>query len=411
MYLSLQKLRYKDADNWKAEYEKRINSNDAVKLGFDIHGNPAFYIETTDLLKQIIRMQRLDKEIHDLVIDLPEISINHFRKRCLVDEIVLSNNIEGVYSTRKEIEDILSELKTKNKRKRFQGLVTKYLLLIENNDVSLNDSKDIRNLYNELVLPEILEDNKDNRPDGEIFRKNSVSVYSPTGKELHCGVYPENKIIESMNRALLFLKDSTSEPLFRIAAFHYVFGYIHPFYDGNGRTSRFISSYLLSKCFEPSIAFRLSFTIKENLKEYYEAFKVCNDRFNLGDITPFIYMFFDITEKSLNQLKEALEKRYYQLHHYLNKIYLLPHYDKEDLHKIYGYLIQAALFSEHGISTIELITLINKSRTTLANRLNQIEPALIIKKKEGTENYYSLNLSYFDTIISAKEKKDTSGDS
>ena len=47
-------------------------------------------------------------------------------------------------------------------------------------------------------------------PDGEIFRKESVSVYSPTGKELHCGVNPESKIIEYMDNAIDFLNNSES---------------------------------------------------------------------------------------------------------------------------------------------------------------------------------------------------------
>ena len=107
-----------------------------------------------------------------------------------------------------------------------------------------------------------------------------MSVESATQKEIHRGIYPESKIIECMEQALKVLNANEMDELFKVAVFHYLFGYIHPFYDGNGRTSRFISSYLLSKEFEPTIAYRLSYTIKENIKEYYQAFKICNDRHN-----------------------------------------------------------------------------------------------------------------------------------
>lgn len=399
-YESLRNLRYRKPDEWQAEYNRRYNSETAVLLNFSIHDKPAFYLETPELLKQIIKMQRIDKQIHELVIKLPGESVNQFTRRCLIDEIVITNNIEGVNSTRREIEDILSGLESKNKTKRFYGLVKKYCMLLLNDSISIGCSRDIRDIYNELVLPEVLSDSPEDAPDGEIFRKESVSVYSPTGKELHCGVNPESKIIEYMDNAIDFLNNSESEMLFKISVFHYIFGYIHPFYDGNGRTSRFISSYLLSKCFEPAIAFRLSYTIKENIKEYYESFKICNDRFNMGDITPFVYMFFDIIEKSLYQLNEALEKRYQMFKHYIGHIYLLPNFDTYG--ELYSLLIQAALFSERGISTKELIEILSVSRTTAANRLKAINSDLLNKDKIGIENYYSLNLQTFDGIIMKK---------
>ena len=61
-------------------------------------------------------------------------------------------------------------------------------------------------------------------------------------------------------------------PIIQAALLHGELVKIHPFVDGNGRTSRFISSYLLSKEFEFLIGFRLSYTIKEHIKDYYEEF-------------------------------------------------------------------------------------------------------------------------------------------
>ena len=102
-----------------------------------------------------------------------------------------------------------------------------------------------------------------------------------------------------MNQSLQFLYDESYEYLIRIAVFHYLFGYIHPFYDGNGRTSRLISSYLLSQRLNNLIGYRISYTIKEHITKYYEAFKVCNHVNNRGDLTPFEKMFFDFVDISL----------------------------------------------------------------------------------------------------------------
>lgn len=404
-YETLEHIYYKNPEQWQSEYKKRFNSDIAIKLNFQINENQAFYLETPELLKRVIQMQKLDKEILLLINKLPTEAINQFKRSCLIDEIVLTNSIEGVHSTRRDVEDILSELETKNRHKRFYGLISKYYMLLKNSKLNIEKSEDIREIYNDLVLSEIASDNPENIPDGKIFRKESISVYSPSGKELHRGVYPESKIIDNMNSALQYINNSNDELPFSIATFHYLFGYIHPFYDGNGRTSRFISSYLLSKYFEPTVAYRLSYTIKENIKQYYDAFKTCNSRHNLGDITPFIYTFFEIIEKSLYQLKTSLEEKYNRLKYYEKHMKLLNKYEAYE--SIYFVLVQATLFAENGISTKELIEYLNCSRTTLNNKLKTIsnlEKTIISKYRSGKENYYSLNLHEFDNIILSKAK-------
>lgn len=400
MYDSLLKIFYSDTENYNRIYESRYNSDVAVHLDFTIHQNKAFFIETPELLKIIISIQKLDKDIQAFVGYLPNLSITQFTKRCLIDEIVLSNNIEGVHSTRKEIDSVLTDLEKSDTKKRFKGLVNKYIMLMSNDTIAIESAKDIRNIYDEIALPEVIEDDPSNFPDGEIFRKNSVSVLSPTGKEIHKGLLPENKIIEAMNNAIYILNDNRIVDLLRVALFHYLFGYIHPFYDGNGRTSRFISSYLLSKQLEPLIGYRISYTIQENIKEYYDAFKTCNDPRNKGDLTPFLYMFTNIVYKSMYQLAQALSNRVSAMNHYLKAIPLLPEGTNQKLSNVYDYLVQATLFAEHGISTKELIENTGESRNTIKKRLLTIESyGLLNEKKNGNEKFFTLNLNVVDEII------------
>ncbi len=404
MYDSLLKIFYSDINNYNKIYEERYQSDSAIHLNFTIHKNQAFFIETPDLLKKIILIQKIDKDIQHFVDFLPKLSIAQFTKRCLIDEIVLSNKIEGVYSTRKEIDSVLTDLEKSDTRKRFKGLVNKYKMLMTNETLSIKLEKDIRDIYDELALPEVIEDDPDNYPDGEIFRKNSVSVLSSTGKEIHTGVFPESKIIEAINNALSILNDDSIVDLLRISVFHYLFGYIHPFYDGNGRTSRFISSYLLSKHLEPLIGYRLSYTIQENIKEYYAAFKTCNDPRNKGDLTPFLYMFINIIYISMEQLAQALSDRVIAMTHYLKAILFLPQGTNPKINRVYDYLVQARLFSEHGISKTELMENTEESRNTVTKRLNVIEEyGLLIEKKVGNVKFYSLDLEKVEQILSENE--------
>ena len=400
--ISLNKLFYVDREEQKKEYEKRFNSKETIKLNLKIGDNQAFFCQTAEIYKLIVSIERTDKKVNKLYSKLPLIAIKQFENRCLIDEIVLTNNIEGIHSTRKEIDEILNDLSKKNKRKRFWGLVNKYKLLVNDDTITMVDCHDIRKIYDDIFLVEIKEEDSSNLPDGEIFRKDVVNVVSETQKVIHNGLYPESKIIEYMGKALEILNDDSIDVLIRTAIFHYLFGYIHPFYDGNGRTSRFISSYMLSHELNPLIAYRISFTIKENLNKYYDSFKICNHLSNMGELTPFIEMFLQIVDESEKQLYSALAKRVAQLNHYL-KIISGKFGENDDLKNLYSLLVQASLFSDNGISLKELEEYMKMSYNTLSKILKSVPNEWLLKyQKPNHQVFYSLNLKEFDKMIDSE---------
>ena len=335
---------------------------------------------------------QLDKGVCSIREKLPASALVQFTDRCLIDEIKLTNDIEGVYSTRKELSSVLREMNKNGKKRRFYGLLNKYSMLAGKEEFPLNTSTDIRDIYNDLVLREVVEDNCDNAPDGEIFRKEIAEVSTPTQKVIHRGAYPETKIIQLMEQALNILNQKEIPILIRTAIFHYLFGYIHPFYDGNGRTSRFISSYLLSREFEFLIGFRLSYTIKEHIKDYYNAFKECNSEHNMGDLTPFIIMFLNVVLESFENLYDALDKRMNQLTEYTDKLNSLEM--AEDLRQFAYILIQAALFSSEGVTKKQMEEKLFISPSTVDKRLAKLrEMGLLLEEKSGRAIKYLIDLN------------------
>ncbi len=332
--------------------------------------------------------------------ELPEKALIQYRKRCLTDEIVLTNNIEGVHSTRKEINEILTDLSKKDRKKRFVGLVKKYAALSHNEEIPLNTSRDIRKIYDDIFYNEINATDPGNLPDGEIFRKGDVSVYSPTQKVIHTGIHPEAEIISIMDKSLDFLENSDCDIMIRIAVFHYLFGYIHPFYDGNGRTDRFISSYLLSKHLNDLIGYHISYTIKENIHKYYDAFDICNHPLNKGDLTPFAEMFLNLVDISMKQLYDEIKDKLDKLNFYGALCPKLPNADHKDIVTLYYVLIQAALFSEDGISQKELEDFLTTSYSSVRNKLNCIPGELLIKNTRDRHAYYMLDLDKVDMMFS-----------
>ena len=400
---SLYKLFYINEAEYKQEFDRKFNSEDTIHLDVMIGENQAFFEQTAELYKLVASIERTDKKINLLEKTLPNRAIEQFSMRCLIDEIVLTNKIEGVQSTRKDIDEVLQNLAAQDKRERFKGLVLKYVTLMNGGTINISSCKDIRDIYDDIFIDEIKLSNSDNLPDGKIFRKNDVSVYSATDKEIHHGLMPEDKIIETMDKSLKILKDSNIDVLFRIALFHYLFGYIHPFYDGNGRTSRFISSYLLSQELNFLIGYRISYTIKENINKYYDAFKVCNHPNNKGDLTPFITMFLNIVDISEKQLCTALEIRKNKLDYYHNAVWRLPHNKDTNIMDLYYILIQAALFSDKGITLDELEFNLKASYNTIRNRLSQIPQSFLISNSYKRIKYYTINIEEINKYLSEHE--------
>lgn len=403
-YVLLKSLYYDRYEKYEELYKERFQSNECVHLNFKIENNPAFFMETPELFKRVVDITRLDKEISELVNTLPGIALEQYIKKCLIDEIVITNDIEGIHSTRKEIGEILNDLRGKGGR-RFYGLVKKYTTLTSR-DLSVENSRDIRALYDDMFLSEVVEEDSDNAPDGEIFRKGRVEVVDPTKKVIHRGLYPESKIVSSMDVATDILNDAQIEPLFRIAIFHYLFGYIHPFYTGNGLLNRYISSYYLANALEPIMGYRLSYTIKENINKYYKSSKIVNDEINRGDITPFIFTYLDFIKESAINLKAGLTEKSERLN-VLKKGFLgnLPNGQEGKYTDLYYFLLQVSLFSEIGISTKSLIENLNVSRPTLQKRLHEIdENNLLVTEIEDRNKFYKLNL---DTLVEkyAREQK------
>ncbi|MDO4287790.1 MAG: Fic family protein [Eubacterium sp.] len=397
-YVTLKKLWYKDRETYQEELTLRKDGMYSTYFPIDIHNNPAFMVTLPTLLNDISLIYKDSKKLESKIRLLPAVAKDKYLESCLFEEIMLTNDIEGIRSTRREVMAAYEQLKSsRNKEKllRFSGLINKYAKLASREYVALNSSGDIRNLYDEIILPEI--DKKD-IPDGNIFRSGPVDIVTPAQKVKHQGLNGEDTIIKAMNSTLSILNDEDIPSLIKIAAIHYFIGYIHPFYDGNGRLDRFISSYLLSQELSPMIAYRLSYIIKANQKKYYDAFDECNDIKNAGDITPFILMFMDLVKQSLKHVLEVTENGIHQIDHYLK---LLEKFDfSESQRELVFYFIQSTLFTDDPFTLSTLSALIKKSSLTTHRYLDTlIEKGIpIIKSKNGKKYEFTFDLDRFEAL-------------
>ena len=230
-----------------------------------------------------------------------------------------------------------------------------------------------------------------------MFRRDSVDIANHQDKIIHRGTLPESRIITELDQALEILNDEDLVLPIRVAIFHYYFGYIHPFYDGNGRTNRFISTAYLAKYFHPLVALRLSAVIYNNKKQYYDAFKMTTAEINGGDVTTFIIAFISLIEKTIDSAMELLDKRINRLMEEQEKLKVFFSTEKITdplLQDIYFLLLQARLFSlGAGISKAEIMNACGKSRGTIFTRFKQIPKEYLIKVKHGRTESFMLKMS------------------
>lgn len=80
-------------------------------------------------------------------------------------------------------------------------------------------------------------------------------------------------------------------PVVKAAIFHHRFVWIHPFFDGNGRTARLLSNLMLLKTgYPPAII------LKNDRKKYYDAL----NRANTGQYDKLLLLFMQAAERSLD---------------------------------------------------------------------------------------------------------------
>lgn len=381
------------------ELASRLALPGTRRLGFALDEDELFYTMCDDVYGLLLRASRLDKEIALLVQALPTLAIDHYIDSSLIDEIVLTNDIEGVYSSRREISEVLDSLSKRVGNSRFRGLVQKYVMLSSGQAVSLQTCEDIRALYDDLVHDEVVTAKKSNEPDGELFRAGTVDVFDGAGRVIHSGAYPESSIIEELERALTILNDESIEPLVRVSVFHYLFGFIHPFYDGNGRTNRFISSYVISRYYEPIAGLRLSYAVKENISKYYGAFSTCEHKLNRGDLTPFVIAFCEIVVRAMTSMRDSLVERKANLEKYTNRLDELPECGNPRVREIAEALVTATLFSPNGLTADQLSNLFGVSRQTVYKRVDSLENAgVLVRTKVGRKTFCTLDLEVLDKI-------------
>lgn len=232
-------------------------------------------------------------------------------KETLIEEGFYSSTIEGAHSTVKRAKTLASG-KSKPKDKSEFMVLNNFKALLE-----LEDKKDL--ITNDLIFKIhkiTVEDTLDDDYNIGCYRIEPNEIINQNGKVIFSPIANIEKMNLMMNSLLEFLKDDEfSKPIDKIyksISFHFLFAFIHPFDDGNGRTIRILFTYLL-KLYGYDMFYYISLSEiinRKKAKDYYQAFidverSDINDKNNF-DLTYFFYYMTNVMIEGLKLLKHRI---------------------------------------------------------------------------------------------------------
>lgn len=276
--------------------------------------NPKYQL-SPGITKQLMEVERHREAIDILPVTVPLIA--SLRETARLISTHYSTQIEGNALTQEEVQKVASGEKGGFPgRERDEQEVKNYFLALEYIEQELKNNGNITERFIKTVHGLVMIGSKKATPyrEGQNVIRDGVSrdiVYMP----------PEPHDVAPLMKALvLWINDTIKQeqlPAPVIAGLaHYQFATIHPYYDGNGRTARLLTTFILHKTgYGLKGIYSLEEYYAKNLQEYYKALTIGKSHNYYGgraeaDISPFLDYFLNgmaISFKSVRKKAEQLK--------------------------------------------------------------------------------------------------------
>ncbi len=237
------------------------------------------------------------KKQFDAMRPFPNAALKNIKENLTLEWTYNSNSIEGNTLTLQETKMVIEEgftIKGKSLREHFEAVnhhdAIEFVESLVNKKYVLND-KDILTVHG-LVLQKI--------------EKEFAGRYRNAGVRISgANFVPPNalKVDALITELITWLNDSSVpiNEIIKAAIFHHRFVWIHPFFDGNGRTVRLVFNlYLMKLGFPPAII------LKNDRKKYYDALNKANN----GDYSKLVLLVLQALERSIDLYLSNLNNTY-----------------------------------------------------------------------------------------------------
>lgn len=357
-YKELAKVFYMDSSsnreaNLAAEEARRRDSVGTFRLGYETQAGELFLAVPKELSALTEQVLRTERKVTALLNGMNLLAANAVLRGLVFDEVVFTNAIEGIHSTRRQIKDALESVSNDASRRRFKELALLYMDIASGKAEEPTMPEGVRAIYDRVMDGEL---DDAHVPDGRLFRKDGVDVIAGGVNVIHRGLEPEEKIVEAMASMLALAEDEGLPSLYAALASHYLFEYAHPFYDGNGRTGRYLCSLMLDRSLSKPTVLSLSRVILEHRDQYYKAFRSVENPMNKGELTFFVMEMMSLVRKAQLDVIDRLDcarRRQGELRELMDDVIERADLKKKQEQGIVFMLMQYETFGMFGDASVE----------------------------------------------------------
>lgn len=267
---------------------------------------------TNKIVNDLLRINRA-KEIVELL-ELPISIEEEIKKETIVKRVHYSTKIEGNSLKLNEVKEVIETAKESHERNvlEVRNYYNALMYLSKESEKNKKISEDLIFKVHNLVVGKKL-NFKNSYRDGQNVVKNSISgtiVYMP----------PEAKDVQSLIRQMIDkfeAKESIDIPIpIKAGILAYEFVTIHPFWDGNGRCSRLLATYIL-KAYNYDLKgfYVMEEFYDKNINEYYNSLQMgLHHNFYFGrneaDITEWLEYFISVMANTFEAVGNRVREIY-----------------------------------------------------------------------------------------------------
>lgn len=335
---------------------------------------PTYQLSST-LLNNIVTIKNLIHKLNDQ--KFPELVLARFEKDSYALSAHASTSIEGnpipLTDVRKILKNTPAHIRDTEKE------ILNYNKALEYLNTLVSKPKPITNAFICTIQSIVIEGLMEKKNVGR-YRVNPVVVNDPRKRKI--AYIPPNvpEVNVLMDELMNYLEKeyNTTDPLILAGIFHKQFVVIHPFMDGNGRTARLVTKYLLARMgLDTFQLFSFENYYNQNVTKYFSSVGVLGDYYDIVEKIDFTDWLIYFTDGIIDELLRVQK---------LLKSFTLPSRLNE-----YEKTIVEYIKKNGSISKSEYGKITDRAHSTqILDFKRLVDKNIIAKQGKGKATYYTL---------------------